>query len=164
MWLKFFRSLIFFPFFSFFLAEALYPLSSKAKLETHETIFVTYPGQRYNWKWEEFLAPFSSPLFGFQMCGIEAGGGFTCGYPPGRGVLIRTKENWSLVWKWLTVEWVAGNKRKALLLVFLTYSYIFCSSSASVSLIQICFPLKSTLSASIECLLCAVGIVSKGEI
>lgn len=44
MWLKFFRSLIFLPSFSFFLEEALYPLSSKAKLETHETIFVTTLG------------------------------------------------------------------------------------------------------------------------
>lgn len=56
VWLKLFHSLIFFPFYSFFLAEALYPLSSKAKLGNAWNNICHHPGQRYNWKWEEFFS------------------------------------------------------------------------------------------------------------
>lgn len=52
-----FCSLTFFPLSSFSLLEALYPLSSKAKLETHETIFVTTLGEDANENRENSLAP-----------------------------------------------------------------------------------------------------------
>lgn len=42
---------------SFFLMEALYPLRSKAKLETHETIFVTTLGNDTNENKKNSLAP-----------------------------------------------------------------------------------------------------------
>lgn len=82
-------------FFSFFLVEALYPLSSKAKLETHETISVTTLGKDTNENKKNSLAPrqLSSPLFRFQSRGMQAGEGLPVVYPAGRHGLIHMKKH-----------------------------------------------------------------------
>lgn len=92
IWLTFFCSLIFFPFSSFFLVEALYPLSSKAKLETHETIFVAILGKDTNEN-KNSSAPRQITFVQIPSVGWRQGGRFTCGYSTGRGVLICTKKN-----------------------------------------------------------------------
>lgn len=152
---SFFCSLMFSPFSSFFLVEALYPLSSKAKLESHETISVTTLGKDTNEN-RNSLAPI---LFIFVHIPSVWDGGKGEGLP----VVILLGEVCSFSRKRIFGLKMAsgrvGGWERNKLLAFFTYSYIFCSSSASINLIQVCFPLKSVLLASIECLLCAIVVI-----